>query len=240
LKSDQPILETIRRDASYPGEFRQVFGVEPEAITIDHVVEAIAAFERTVVSGDSPFDQYQYGGKKDAISGAAVRGLEVFRTKGRCVDCHRIEQTTATFTDNEFHNLGVGFKRIQPRMYQIAGAYRDAKQKGQNVDETVLSNADASELGRFAVTLRPSDLGRFKTPTLRNTAVTAPYMHDGGQKTLEEVVDFYDKGGEKNPFLDGGIRALNLTPQEKSELVEFLKTLTSPQYANVRTASSKE
>jgi cytochrome c peroxidase len=101
----------------------------------------------------------------------------------------------------------------------------------EEIDGAILSDPELSELGRFVVTLRPSDIGRFKTPTLRNIAVTAPYMHDGSQKTLEEVIDFYNQGGEKNPVLDSGIRPLNLTDQEKADLVEFLKALTSPQFA---------
>lgn len=237
LKDHQPILDVIRKDPEYVEQFKKVFKVRPEDITMDHVAKAIASFERTVISGDSPFDRYLFGGDKTAMSESAIRGLEIFRKKGRCVDCHKIEQTSATFTDNEFHNLGVGFQRIEPKLQKIIAEFRAAKAAGKPVDETVLTSAEASELGRFAVTGRITDLGRFKTPTLRNIAVTGPYMHDGSQKTLEEVVDFYDKGGEKNAFLDGGIRPLNLTPQEKADLVEFLKHLTSPQFVNVKTAS---
>jgi len=231
LKDHSPIIAVIRKDPTYPGEFKQVFGVSADKITIDHVAKAIAAFERTVISGDSPFDRYQYGGDKAAMSAAAIRGLDLFRKKGRCVDCHKIEQTTATFTDNDFHNLGVGFKRIEANMFDIVDKFRSAKEANAEIDETVLTDAEASELGRFAVTLRTSDIGRFKTSTIRNIAVTAPYMHDGSQKTLQEVVEFYNKGGEKNPLLDGGIRPLKLTKQEEKDLVEFLKALTSPQFA---------
>ncbi|WP_298270460.1 cytochrome c peroxidase [Geobacter sp.] len=240
LKSHEPILATIRSDPTYPAEFRKAFGVEPSAVTIDHVVKAIASFERTVVSGDSPFDRYLYGGQKDAISEAAKRGLELYRVKARCQDCHNIGQTNATFTDNKFHNVGVGFKRIEGRFMEIATSFRKAKEAGKNVDESVLTSHDASELGRFAITLRPADIGAFKTVTLRNIAVTAPYMHDGSVKTLEDVIELYDRGGEKNPFLDSGIRPLNLTPQEKTDLLEFLKTLTSPRFATAATPAKKE
>ncbi len=238
LPSHEPILEVVRKDPYYRKAFRKVFGVAPEAVTIDHVVKAIAAFERTVVSGDSPFDRYLYGGDKSALSESAIRGLKIFRTKGRCVDCHKIEQTSATFTDNDFHNLGVGFQRIAPRLHEIVARFREAKARGADLDESVLTQAEVSELGRFAVTGRISDLGRFKTPTLRNVAVTAPYMHDGSLKTLEEVVEFYDKGGEANDFLDGGIRPLKLTEQEKKDLVEFLKSLTSPRFAQAARAGA--
>ncbi len=236
LESHGPILEVVRTDPQYRAQFRRVFGVTPDEITIDHVVQAIAAFERTVISGDSPFDRYLYGGDKTALSESAIRGLKVFRTKGRCVDCHKIEQTSATFTDNDFHNLGVGFKRIAPRLHEIVARFREARARGADLDESVLTEAEVSELGRFAVTGRISDLGRFKTPTLRNVAVTAPYMHDGSLKTLEEVVEFYDKGGEANDFLDGGIRPLKLTEQEKRDLVEFLRSLTSPRFARAARA----
>ncbi|BDV42876.1 cytochrome c551 peroxidase [Geotalea uraniireducens] len=233
LTSHEPILATIRGDKDYPGQFRHAFGVEPAALTIDHVAKAIAAFERTVIAGDSPFDRYLYGGERGAIPASAIRGLDIFRTKGRCQDCHSIGQTTALFTDNKFHNIGAGFSRIAGRYLQVASAFRKARQQGKEVDKSVITDRDASELGRFVVTLRPSDLGRFKTSSLRNIAVTGPYMHDGSMKTMEEVVEFYNKGGEQNPFLDSGIRPLNLTAEEKADLVAFLKTLTSPQYANL-------
>jgi cytochrome c peroxidase len=228
LKSHEPILQVIRSDLSYPPAFSSVFGIQAKDITIDHVVQAIAAFERTVVAGDSPFDRYLYGGDKTAMSAAAIRGLEIYRTKGRCQDCHAIGQTEAIFTDNKFHNLGVGFKRIEKNFMPVANAFKKAKEAGKNVDESVLTNAEASELGRFVVTLRPTDIGAFKTPTLRNVTVTAPYMHDGSIATLEEVIELYDRGGDKNPLLASGIRPLNLTPQEKADLVEFMKALTSP------------
>ncbi len=231
LTSHQQIIEIIRTDPEYPSQFKKIFGVEPGSITIDHVVKSIASFERTVIDGDSPLDRYLFGGDKTTLTEAAVRGLNLYRTKARCQDCHAIGQTSAIFTDNKFHNIGVGFKRIEKRVMEIATAFRKAKQAGKDVDKAVLSDQDASELGRFVVTLQPSDIGRFKTSTLRNIAVTAPYMHDGSQKTLEEVIEFYNKGGEPNPFLDSGIRPLGLTDQEKADLLEFLKALTSPQFA---------
>lgn len=232
LKSHEPILDIIRKDSAYSDKFKKVFGVSPDKITIDHVVMAIASFERTLIHGNSPFDRYLYGKDSNAMSPAAVRGLEIFRTKGRCVDCHRIEQTSSIFTDNKFHNLGVGFSVIEPKLFDIVEKFREAKARGLDVDKAVLDDNKVSELGRFALTLEISDLGRFKTPSIRNVELTAPYMHNGSIDTLEDVIELYDIGGEANPMLDSGIRPLKLTGQEKADLVAFMKALTSPELKN--------
>jgi cytochrome c peroxidase len=226
------ILNVIRKDKGYVKEFERVFGVKPEEITIEHVVKAIASFERTVISGNSPFDRYVYGGDKTALSESAIRGLELYKGKARCQECHAISENYAIFTDNKFHNLGVGFKKIQPRLRELVRQFRMAKQQGKELDKSILTDADISELGRFVVTSKTSDIGAFKTSTLRNIAVTAPYMHDGSMKTLEEVMELYNKGGEKNPFL-GSVRVLDLTDQEIKDIIEFLKALTSPEYKNL-------
>ena len=243
LPDHEALLEIIRNDPAYVKAFKEVYGVEAADITIDQYADAIASFERTIIAGDSPFDRYQYGGDKSAMSKAAIRGLAVFRGQGRCVSCHVIEQTQALFTDNRFHNIGVGFKNIQGRVGEIAGEFIKAKNAGADVDKTVLSDPDASELGRFAVSEDINTVGAFKTATLRNIELTAPYMHDGSQKTLEDMVNFYNNGGRVNaddpfsPFLSGGIRPLNLSEQQKSDLVEFLKALTSPSIARQTTST---
>lgn len=237
LHDHQPIIEIIRGDSEYQAAFREVFGVSAKAITIDHVARAIASFERTVVAGDSPFDRYEYGGDKAALSEAQVRGLHLFRNKARCVSCHTIEETQALFTDNRFHNIGVGFKAIRGKEQQTAEEFLRSKRAGADVDVTVLTDANMSELGRFAVSENITEVGAFKTSTLRNVAVTQPYMHDGSLETLADVVDFYNNGGrlkESDPlsgFQSGGIRPLNLTDEEKQDLVAFLEALTSPQFA---------
>jgi len=135
---------------------------------------------------------------------------------------------SALFTDHDFHNLGVGFYRIEKDLESKRKAFKMAKLTGKKLDPKVLGDEEASELGRFAVTLENRHIGAFKTSTLRNIALTAPYMHDGSLKTLEEVIDFYDVGGNQNRFLDGGIRPLGLTDEEKKQLVEFMRSLTSP------------
>ncbi len=239
LADYEPILKIVRSDPEYQAQFKQVFGKSGKDITIDHVAKAIASFERTVVAGNSPFDQYQYGGKSDALNASQLRGLKLFTGKGRCVSCHSIEQTQALFTDNRFHNIGVGFKRIQGNEGITASEFLKSKREGANVDVTVLTQENMSELGRFAVTENTTEVGAFKTPTLRNVEVTGPYMHDGSLETLKDVVSFYNNGGREqetdpfSPFLSGGIRPLDLNKKEQKDLVEFMKALTSPEFAGL-------
>ena len=245
LPDHSPLLAVIRKDPAYVESFRVVFGVEPDAITIDHVARAIASFERTLVSGNSAFDRYYFAGDRKALTAAQVRGLQVFVGQGRCVSCHRIEQTQALFMDNRFHNIGVGFKRIRGKELETARAFLRAKRAGADVDKTVLTRQNMSELGRFAVTENLTEVGAFKTPTLRNVELTAPYMHDGSLATLEDVVDFYNNGGREkdtdplSPFLSGGIRPLDLSDAQKKDLVAFLKALTSPDVARVAGLAGK-
>ena len=234
LPNHEPIIEVLQADADYVVSYRSVFSVEPDEITMDHVAKAIASFERTIVAGNSAFDRYFYGNDSGALDAAQIRGFNVFVNKGRCVSCHTIEQTQALFTDNRFHNIGVGFKRIQGKEQQTAAAFIVSKRQGANVDVAVLTQANVSELGRFVVTENATEVGAFKTPTLRNVAETGPYMHDGSLATLSEVVDFYNKGGrveETEPlsgFLSGGIRPLELDDAEKADLEAFLEALSSP------------
>ncbi len=237
LESHDPILAVIRKDRAYRKAFRKVFGTAPKAITIDHVARAIAAFERTVISGNSPFDRWYYGGEDAAMSDAAKRGFKVFLDKGRCVSCHQVSQTFALFTDGRFHNLNVSFEKIAGTVDALTASLRKRQAEGEDVDIMVLSDVDLSELGRFAVTGRATDIGAFKTPTLRNVARTAPYMHDGSLATLKDVVEFYNNGGRVraedpvNAFQSGGIRPLGLSEREKADLVAFMEALTSPQFA---------
>ena len=245
LHSWDDIVKKLKKDPYYSKEIAKVFGIEPSEITIDHFAKAIASFERTVISGNSKFDRYMYGGEKEALNEEEKRGLEVFLGQGRCVSCHTISQTHALFTDNKFHNLGVGFKALKGKTQKVASAYLKAlHQKGDDKeigkDELVLEDKAFSELGRLAITNEVDDTGAFKTSTLRNIAKTAPYMHDGSLKTLTEVVEWYNFGGRMSPddpvspFLDGGIRPLNLTTEQVLDLVAFLKALTSPEFENVK------
>jgi cytochrome c peroxidase len=150
-----------------------------------------------------------------------------------------IEQDFATFTDNQFHNIGVGINAMQDRVPELAQAFLRAKQQGADVDVAVLTDKDTSDLGRFAVDEQLDSMGAFKTSTLRNIAVTGPFMHDGSIATLREVVEHYNNGGATtpeeriNPFLSGGIRPLDLTDQQIDDLVAFMEALTSPQFAEL-------
>jgi cytochrome c peroxidase len=171
------VVERVQADASYRDAFKKAWGTDQ--INIDMVTKSIASFERTVLSGNSTFDRFYYGGDKKALSASAQRGLKVFMDPkcGNCAVCHTIEKKYALFTDNKFHNLGIG--------------------------------AD--------------------TPTLRNVTETAPYMHDGSMPRLKDVIDHYIGGGNSNPHLDKEMRTLDfLTGQEREDLLEFLKSLTSP------------
>ena len=185
------LMERLQADTAYYQLFQDAFAAEP---TVDAVLNAIATYERTVVSAATAFDRYEWNAEKTALSESAVRGIALFRGKARCSTCH----IGTNFTDDKFHNIGAGIEA------------------GQN------------DPGRAAVTGKSEDFGRFKTPTLRNITLTAPYMHDGSLATLEDVITFYDQGGRPNPNLDEEIKPLQLTDTEKSDLLEFLKSLTGP------------
>jgi cytochrome c peroxidase len=238
LPNHEAILKIIRTDPDYKESFASVFGASGQQLTIEHIAKAIASFERTLVSGNSAFDRYYFKGDSEALTENQVRGFKLFIGQGRCVSCHTIEQDHAIFTDSRFHNIGIGINNIQLDIPTLAVAFQEAKNKGGVVDVMVLTDKKSSELGRFAVTNKLAEMGAFKTPTLRNIEVTAPYMHDGSLKTLKDVVQHYNNGGvtpagaKVNVFLSGGIRPLNLKQQQVDDLAAFMQALTSPEYAN--------
>jgi len=246
LESHRPILDVIAGDGEYQAMFKEAFGVKGRRVAMDHVLKAIAAFERTQVTGDSRWDRYRFGGEQDALTESEKRGFEVFLGQGRCVSCHTIEQDHALFTDHKFHNIGVGVNELGDTIVPLAKAFMAEKRGGADVDVAVLTDANTSHLGRFAVNDEISDIGGFKTPTLRNIAVTAPYMHDGSITTLRDVVVHYNNGGALEedtpitPFLSGGIRPLELSDGQIDDLVAFMESLTSPQYEALANAGGKE
>ena len=200
IEMDMTLDEVVARlntIEGYKQQFQRVFNTE---VTADGIAKAIAAFERTILSGDAPYDRFK-AGDKTALSEAAQRGMKVFFNKAHCSACH----TGPSFSDQAFHNIGVGMESDKP------------------------------DLGRYEISKLEGDKGTFKTPTLREIARTAPYMHDGRFATLEEVVDYYDKGGHPNPQLDEEIFPLKFTAQDKADLVAFLKEgLSSEKYPMVK------
>ena len=210
------VVQRLGEIPVYKQQFETVFG----ELSIDRVGQAIAAFERALVTEPAPFDYYEqllpftkmdeediaddeelaakYAAAKAGVeahpmSDSAKRGRDLFFGKANCTACH----VGANLADEKYHNLGVGMDKDEP------------------------------DLGRFVVTKDEKDKGAFKTPTIRNVAHSGPYMHDGSQATLEEVVEWYDKGGHPSPRLSEKIKPLGLTPQEKADLVEFMKACTS-------------
>lgn len=208
VEMNQPhkiFLSKLVGDPVYTEMFRKAFG--SDEVTLGRVEKALASFERTVLSGNSPFDRYQYGGDKKALSPSQVRGLALFINpqKGNCAACHLVGPQYALFTDGKFHNIGEG----------------------------VEDDGNFDDVGRYHETKVDADKGAFKTPTLRNVANTAPYMHDGSLLTLRQVVDFYAGGGNSNPYLDKEIKTIHLSGQERVDLVEFLKSLSGDISPNV-------
>lgn len=222
----QSAVAAIADDPEYRRLFRAAYGREPNA---EDLARAIAAFERTLVFLDSPFDRF-LAGAEDAISEQAKRGWVLFNGKARCVSCHMLNQSQPLGTDNRFHNIGVS-ARHQNFEQLAARALELLEGKGVEAVDQLALQTDLSELGRFMVTKDRSDIGAFKTQQLRNIGITAPYMHDGSMRTLWDVMDHYNRGGEPNPFLDGGIEPLNLSEDEINALVAFMFTLTDDRFA---------
>jgi cytochrome c peroxidase len=215
------LLALVRSDQTYQTAFLAAFGVKADKIDIDHVGRALAAFERTLIAADTPFDRYLYGGDRHALTASAQRGLELFRGRARCGTCHVIGERSALFTDEQFHSLGVGWEAIASDLPQLTT--RVAAMSSEALDRAISENTQVAALGRFLVTKNPQDIGKFKTPGLRNVEITAPYMHDGSVRQLSEAIDFelYYRS------LESGT-PLILTPAEKADLLAFLRALTSP------------
>jgi cytochrome c peroxidase len=199
------VEQRLNSDPTYKEQFEKAWG--PGPISYEKVAKSIASFERTVISANSPFDKWKYGHDEKAMNASAKRGFVVFssKNKGNCTACHLIGEKDALFTDNKFHDIGVG------------------------VDMGKITDA-----GLFAVTHQESDRGLFKTPSLRNIALTAPYLHDGTLPDLKQVMDFYIGAGNSNPNLDKEIHALDfLSGTERGDLLTFLNSLTGEMPANV-------
>lgn len=188
-ETHEHVVAKLGKVKGYQQQFRAVFGT---GVNLQGIAEAIAAYERTILSTNSAFDKYMMGDQK-AMDEAAARGLGLFKGKARCILCHN----GPNLTDNQFHNLGV--PQVGPMK---------------------------EDLGRYNVTRAEKDKGAFKTPTLRSITETSPYMHDGAFKTLEEVLEFMNEGGGRNPNVSPLMKPLGLTPEEKADLLAFLRALT--------------
>ncbi|HSE37666.1 MAG TPA: cytochrome c peroxidase [Blastocatellia bacterium] len=227
-RSVDEALARISGVPEYVRGFEQVFG---GPVTIDGFAKAIAAYERTLVSGDSPLDRY-VAGDLNALNDSARNGLILFRTKARCGICHAFNQNFASFatfpffTDGNYRNTGVAanFSGFDELALRARAATRDKS----GVSFAALSKHEgARELGRWVTTGNILDIGAFRTPSLRNVELTAPYFHDGSAAALEDVVRFYVQGGKKNPNRDWQLEPVALTESEQQDLISFLKALTS-------------
>jgi len=216
------VAAKVQAIAEYAPLFKSAFG--DSKVSIERVVQAIASFERTMITVEAPIDRFLAGDTK-AISAEAQRGWALYNGKARCNTCHGHVGAFPLFTDEQYHNIGVAAKDVN-----FGALARRVQQHPEDMG-TLAHDPSASQLGRFIVTHQTQDLGAFKTPQLRNVARTAPYMHDGSEATLATVIEFYNRGGNPNPFLDGGMRPLGLTDAEKSDLVAVLETFTSDDLA---------
>jgi cytochrome c peroxidase len=195
--SHDGMIATLSKVEGYRPYFREAFG-SPD-VAKDRVARAIADYERTRMSGNSPWDRWRRLRDENAVSAEVKLGHELFFGKAACNQCH----LGSNFTDSTFHNLGVGWN---PQTKTFA------------------------DDGRYVVTKRLTDRGAFKTPTIRDATKRSPYMHDGSMATLRDVVEFYNRGGEKNPHLDPKMEPLHLTDDEVDALVAFMEALDGEGY----------
>lgn len=227
MPDGETAVKAIAGDTAYRRMFQEAYGRPPN---YEDIGRAIAAFERTLVFLDSIADDYLRG-DEGAVSDEVKRGWVLFNGKARCVSCHPLSLANPLGTDNRFHNIGVSARTQDfEKLARTALVELDKDPSLARLEELTLGS-DLSELGRFMVTRNYADIGSFRTPQLRNVAITPPYMHDGSVATLWDVMDHYNRGGEENPYLDGGIEPLGLTEGEITDLVVFLFALTDKRFA---------
>lgn len=227
------VINKIRAIKEYQGIFEAAFaGKGP---TMETVGMALAAYQRALNSGNSRFDQWKYGANKDALSANEIAGFNLFTGKAGCASCHSINENYALFTDNQLHNTGHGYatsmgvNATKTRVQLAPGVFVDVD---NDIINSVRQQPKQNDVGRYEVTQNPYDRWKYRTPSLRNIALTAPYMHDGAFSSLREVVEFYNKGGVANELLSPLIRPLSLNEQEINQLVDFMLALTG---SNVKT-----
>jgi cytochrome c peroxidase len=220
------VIEQIKAIPGYPDRFEQVF--PGQAISMETIGKALASYERVLVSANSAFDRWYYAREKDALNSEQQAGFRLFTGKAGCSGCHQVEKESALFTDNQLHNTGIGYQRS---MSKTPDSTRVQIAPGEHITVRGDVIADASEprpgdLGLYEITEDPDDRWKYRTPTLRNIALTAPYMHDGSLSSLAEVIDFYNRGGVKNELRDPLVRPLGLSEEEARQLLAFLNALT--------------
>ncbi len=219
------VLDAINQDPDYVRQFQQIFNRPPGMETVGM---ALASYQRSLNSANSAFDRWYYGKQESALTGQQKRGWRLFSGKAGCSACHQVGQNNALFTDQQNHNTGVGYADSLPdtdktQSVQVApGVFIKVN---QDIIRSV-SEPTANDLGRYEITQNPAHRWQYKTPSLRNISLTAPYMHNGSLSTLEEVITFYNQGGIKNENLDPLIHLLSLNEQEQQDLVAFLHALT--------------
>ncbi len=219
------VIERIRSLADYDDLFERAFGRGPDIQTIGM---ALASYERTLVSGNSSFDRWYFGKDKTTIGESAQRGFALFRGKARCIACHTVAQKFALFTDDDFHNTGIGYyATMRPASAKLEVLLAPGRPEWVDTDILRATGTEQfHDLGRYEVTGLPADRWRYRTPTLRNVALTAPYMHDGSLPSLRDVLLFYNRGGVPNEVLDPLISPLGLSDAEIDDLLSFLQSLT--------------
>jgi cytochrome c peroxidase len=215
------LIERLKKEPRYAKLFADAFPGMKDAYSVGNVTDSIAAFVRSLISGDSPYDRYKYGGQTDALSASAKRGEQLFFSERlECTDCH-----TGFNLSGTVNYLG---KPVETNEFQNNGLYNIDGKGGYPKDN----------VGLFEFTGEAEDMGKFKVPTLRNIELTSPYMHDGSIATLEDVIEHYKAGGRTissgehkgvgsdNPFKSGFVRGFDLTAAEKTDLIAFLRSLT--------------
>ncbi len=226
-RSPDHLLARLRTLPDYADRFEQVFG--GAGASKRNLGEAVAAYLRTLVAGNSRFDQWRYANRADALTAQEQRGFELFAGAGRCTACHTVTQESALFADGAFHVTGAGFKpQAKAIAVQLAAGVSTTLKPSELA---AFADPRPPDLGRFDISQQENDRFAFKTPSLRNVSRTAPYMHDGSFSTLEEVVAFYNQGGEEAPGHSSSksplLKPLNLSAEDQRALVAFLKSLDS-------------
>ena len=215
----QEVLDRVAALADYAQSFERAFAGPP---SVDTLARAIAGYERTLISGGSRFDRWRYAGEP-ALDAREQRGFSLFTGKARCSSCHTVGQYSALFTDGLFHNTGL--PETPPKRHHVQLA-PGVEIEVADADLRSVSEPWREDLGRFEVTGNEGDRRAFKTPSLRNVALSAPYMHDGSLMSLEQVVEFYDQGGGNAAGKDPLLHPLGLSLKDKQAIAAFLRTLT--------------